>query len=230
MQPSRLLILAGLSLLISSCTKKPEAVISTESTSIIIGEDISFKNASENAESYKWEFGDGTTSSIKEPTHNYKKTGNFTVRLTAYSKKEKKNDIAELSISVNPEFPEGSSAIKFKGAEYPLYTNCYLFAANNYTLTGVGNNGNLICNVYLPGQPQETKTYNLQSSTNGLSPDEACVIIQEKISGSNDVLWASNQGELKVTIKSGKASAWFSKIDFVAGASTIESSGQTTCP
>ena len=36
-----------------------------------------------NATNYKWDFGDGTTSIEKNPTHNYTKNGSYNVKLTA---------------------------------------------------------------------------------------------------------------------------------------------------
>lgn len=43
---------------------------------------IKFTNASTNATTYKWDFGDGTTATDKEPSHNYAKAGTYTVKLT----------------------------------------------------------------------------------------------------------------------------------------------------
>lgn len=42
-----------------------------------------FKNTSKNASSYLWEFGDGDTSGMFNPTHNYKENGEYTVKLIA---------------------------------------------------------------------------------------------------------------------------------------------------
>lgn len=48
-----------------------------------INEAIQFTNASENAESYTWVFGDGTTSSESNPAKAYANPGIYTVKLTA---------------------------------------------------------------------------------------------------------------------------------------------------
>lgn len=45
---------------------------------------VQFENCSENADSYLWNFGDGTTSSEFEPTHLYSGTFPFIVTLIAY--------------------------------------------------------------------------------------------------------------------------------------------------
>lgn len=44
---------------------------------------VSFKNNSTGATNYRWDFGDGTTSTGLNPSHTYTQTGNFTVTLIA---------------------------------------------------------------------------------------------------------------------------------------------------
>jgi PKD repeat protein len=43
---------------------------------------VSFNNTSVNGTSYLWEFGDGTTSTLQNPTHTYANGGTYTVKLT----------------------------------------------------------------------------------------------------------------------------------------------------
>jgi chitodextrinase len=43
---------------------------------------VHFKNLSENAESYLWDFGDKTSSSEQNPSHTYNIAGNYIVKLT----------------------------------------------------------------------------------------------------------------------------------------------------
>lgn len=60
-----------------------------------------FTNQStENARSFLWEFGDGTTSTEKNPMHIYANEGSYTVRLTA--KGIIKSSVAEQTIIINP--------------------------------------------------------------------------------------------------------------------------------
>ncbi len=48
---------------------------------------VSFTNRSLNAKNYLWDFGDNTTSTVKDPTHIYTKPGKYTVKLIATSSK-----------------------------------------------------------------------------------------------------------------------------------------------
>lgn len=48
-----------------------------------------FNNTSDNAESYKWDFGDGTTSTEKSPTHRYASKGVYSVQLTVINGSKK---------------------------------------------------------------------------------------------------------------------------------------------
>jgi PKD repeat protein len=76
-----------LSFLFISCEKEdeipaPVASFTMSKTSAFVGETISFINASENAVSYSWNFGDGNASTEKSPTHSFASEGNYTVTLT----------------------------------------------------------------------------------------------------------------------------------------------------
>lgn len=43
---------------------------------------VQFTNKTQGATTYLWNFGDGTTSTLKDPTHTYTAVGNYTVKLT----------------------------------------------------------------------------------------------------------------------------------------------------
>jgi len=46
---------------------------------------VNFTNTSTNGNNYSWNFGDGNTSLLQNPTNTYTTTGNYTVELTTYS-------------------------------------------------------------------------------------------------------------------------------------------------
>jgi gliding motility-associated-like protein len=52
---------------------------------ICFPEEIAFNNNSVNATSYTWNFGDGSTSGVENPTHTYSEPGTYTVELIAQS-------------------------------------------------------------------------------------------------------------------------------------------------
>lgn len=83
---------------------------------------ITFINTSENADTYVWDFGDGTTSIIKDPVKTYTQTGEYVVNLTAKNNKtgEVKSYSSTISIFVfqgglvsNGNFESGTSPWKF---------------------------------------------------------------------------------------------------------------------
>ena len=58
------------------------AEFTASSTSICPSESVTFTDASISATSWNWDFGDGSTSVLQNPSHVYNSTGNYTVTLT----------------------------------------------------------------------------------------------------------------------------------------------------
>lgn len=82
------LFIASASLIYNSCQKAaeklaPKACFSfTPSTGIKAGDLVTFNSScSENAATFNWDFGDGSTSTDASPTHTYTTAGDFTVKL-----------------------------------------------------------------------------------------------------------------------------------------------------
>ena len=81
-------------LFIISCSKTPQANFYIEINKAKVGSEVFFRNSSDNADSYEWDFGDGTPFSIeKNPVHIYKTVGTYNVTLIAISKKGKESKI-----------------------------------------------------------------------------------------------------------------------------------------
>lgn len=81
-----LTLLLGLALGLSSCTKTPEAcfVVDKGSANTKVNEEIQFSAAcSTDADTYAWEYGDGSTDTGATVKHKYPQAGTYTVKLTA---------------------------------------------------------------------------------------------------------------------------------------------------
>lgn len=61
---------------------------------------VSFTNTSQNANSFLWDFGDGSTSNLTNPTHGYSNVQNVVITLTAFS-----NQNCFSTDSINISFP-----------------------------------------------------------------------------------------------------------------------------
>jgi len=71
-------------LLISAC-KAPMSDFTWSPKEPVAGEEVKFTNMSQNARSYSWNFGDMSIGSDANPTHVYKRSGNFIVDLRAHN-------------------------------------------------------------------------------------------------------------------------------------------------
>ncbi len=83
-------LLCGLFFLYQSCHKNSSNPVNTINANFgISGYEvpfpaiITFTNVSQNATSYIWDFGDGTTSSQFNTSHTYNAAGTYTLKLTA---------------------------------------------------------------------------------------------------------------------------------------------------
>jgi len=73
----------------------------------VVGQDVQFSNASTGSiTSYSWNFGDGSSSTLKDPVHKYSSAGNFSVTLTATNAKGSKSKSQTITInqSLSPSF------------------------------------------------------------------------------------------------------------------------------
>lgn len=62
---------------------KPTASFTASKTTANVNEEITFTNTSEDATSYVWSFGDGTTSTAESPVKSYAAAGEYEVTLSA---------------------------------------------------------------------------------------------------------------------------------------------------
>lgn len=107
-----------LSIVFISCQKEPTAKISASKTTITEGEKITFTSTSDNSDHVKWTFPDGQTSTAKSVDFTFNNSGSKNVLLEAFSKNDKKNDDASLTITVNPAL----GAVSFWQSGIPAYS------------------------------------------------------------------------------------------------------------
>ncbi len=81
-----------------SCGKNPVADFTWEPVEPKAGETVQFTNLSTDAKSYSWNFGDMSVGNETNPTHIYKKGGNYIVDLSAHN--GLKSDEKTVTISV----------------------------------------------------------------------------------------------------------------------------------
>ena len=87
--------------------------ISPEKT-VLPDDEIRFLNYSTDAVRYKWNFGDGSSSELFEPTHRYEKFGHFNVGLVVYSEYGCSDSIVVLNA-----FSDSEYFIEFPNAFIP---------------------------------------------------------------------------------------------------------------
>jgi len=101
---TNLLVLSLFVFLLGGCNKSDPVVasFSTSASEVYPGDTIFFYNSSENATYYQWDFGDGETSILADPSHVYKLPGKYETSLVSIG--ENSTDSATKEIDVLLEF------------------------------------------------------------------------------------------------------------------------------
>ncbi|MCB0770998.1 MAG: PKD domain-containing protein [Flavobacteriales bacterium] len=60
----------------------PTAIASVSGNTVLVNVELEFTNDTQDADMYSWDFGDGNTSEVAEPTHAWSEPGTYTVSLT----------------------------------------------------------------------------------------------------------------------------------------------------
>ena len=76
---------AGLGAALAGCAQRAQAAPGGAERPVATGLSVSFHNATKNAASWTWDFGDGVTSTARNPSHAYAAAGAYTVTLSAVS-------------------------------------------------------------------------------------------------------------------------------------------------
>lgn len=112
---------------------------------------ITFINTSENADSYEWDFGDGTTSIIKNPVKTFTQTGEYNVVLSATNSETGVVELYSSTISIfvfqgglvtNGDFESGTTPWTF-GVANPIAPSLLVTVdGNTYFSINVAAAGN----------------------------------------------------------------------------------------
>ncbi len=106
---------------------------------------VTFVNQSQNAGSYSWDFGDGTTSTEPNPSHIYNNLGVYTVTLTAEAGAcGNDTEIQQSYIVVGSEMPVGNDVTHCGAASFTLSASAngtlnWYDAVSGGNLLGTGN-------------------------------------------------------------------------------------------
>ncbi|PIB36224.1 hypothetical protein BFP72_12895 [Reichenbachiella sp. 5M10] len=75
----------------------PDPVVASYSY-VIEDYTVTFTNESVNADTYAWDFGDGETSTDKDPVHTYAEAGDYSVKMTASNEASEKESVKVVKI------------------------------------------------------------------------------------------------------------------------------------
>lgn len=124
-------------LLIIGCKKEnPESLFTVEKETYFVSEPVSFSNESKLGSTYYWNFGDGNSSKLKNPSHTYEFQGEYVVTLQVMG--AKKTEPSEFSKTINIENSNSLNGIddilKNSFWECDSITNLY-YNCNSMTAT-----------------------------------------------------------------------------------------------
>ena len=90
------LLFLAFQIVLVSCRREPMADFYASATEVGVGESILFTNRSIDGNDYKWDFGDGYTSTNYNVSHSWEEPGTFIVRLKAFGR----DGFSEYSINI----------------------------------------------------------------------------------------------------------------------------------
>ncbi len=128
---------------------------------------VTFKNTSEGATSYEWDFGDGNTSTDENPTHMYTKDSTYTVKLTATNK----DGSADTTQTVSIVLPPTSSFTFSKGTDGAVTFTNMSENATSYAWTFGDGNTSIDENPTHTYAKNDTYTVTLTATNKGGSTD-----------------------------------------------------------
>ncbi|MFO7790749.1 MAG: PKD domain-containing protein, partial [Bacteroidales bacterium] len=108
----------------------PLAVFSFSTTTYCVNSPVQFVNESIDADTWLWDFGDGTTSTDFEPEHVFTRADDFDVNLTATDSESGRENTVIQTLTINPTY-ETEESVEICSSELP-----YLFNGQEFTESG----------------------------------------------------------------------------------------------
>lgn len=122
--------------------KDPVACFTASPSNVAVNSAVSFTNCSENAKSYEWNFGDGSSANGSSASHIYTSPGTYSVTLTAFGEETDDQTTSQVTVTGNdPNVPlcvqQNFGFVRVKNnydSNYSVYIN------NDYkgTVSGYG--------------------------------------------------------------------------------------------
>jgi PKD repeat protein len=127
----------------------PSAGFTTTQNENVVG----FNNTSQNASTYFWDFGDGTTSTEVSPTHEYLENGEFTVTLTATSDECGNDSYSEIIYITGVGLPErGLQHLDiYPNPSSGLFNVALSGAVERISVKMIDIRGNVVYEMHQPG-------------------------------------------------------------------------------
>jgi len=163
-------VIAVVAMVATSCEKKPEAAFTYSADDETLT--VTFTDKSKNAEVYAWDFGDGQTSTEKNPVHQYAEPKTYNVKLTVSNKAGNSEVIHEVSFDIIPsainltdnsiadwnalpqekiakaELPEGATYLGLKKA-WVYADNTYIYTLIEYDPEEIPDRTSVPFHVYI---------------------------------------------------------------------------------
>lgn len=123
--------------LLFSCSKEETTVEACFNISNIIpktDESIKFTNCSKNYDKVEWDFGDGSSSTISDPSHSYDKSGIYKVTLKVYKGSDSKTLTKTVGVNKSLYLTHTLNLTNRKLVapyNYAEYCNVYLFKSTD---------------------------------------------------------------------------------------------------
>ena len=110
----------------------PVAIFTPSKTDCLIPCTVTFSNQSQNASSFRWDFGEGTPVTDRDPTHRYTTAGEHRVTLVAINDQQVENATVAV-VTVKGSYPVGAYTFRTSGADAQKVRGDYEIDSDDWT-------------------------------------------------------------------------------------------------